>query len=175
MATSGKVRFAALDKAADSPYIGGVSHSKLMENQTTLTLEKSPAALKKTEASSGDAVSLFHRKRNVSAKLSIPVPEGLLMVDTEDIVNFIAHERCTQVTLTDGSKYQLQRVLKEYETLLADLNFFRIHNSCLVNLLHVKKYIRGEGGYIMMSDGQCCEVSRRKKTGLLDRLSIVLL
>jgi two-component system, LytTR family, response regulator len=145
-----------------------------MENETTIPLEKN-SILFKPEVPSGSTISSLHQKRNVSAKLSIPVPEGLLMVNTEEIVNFMAHDRCTQVILADGSKYQLQRVLKEYEFLLADLNFFRIHNSCLVNLLHVKKYIRGEGGYIMMSDGQCCEVSRRKKTGLLDRLSIVLL
>src|SRR6218665_3600544 len=145
-----------------------------MENETTITLEENSFKFAKTEAPAGSSTSL-NRKRNVSAKLSIPVPDGLLMVDTEDIVNFMAHDRCTQVILADGSRYQLQRVLKEYEMLLADLNFFRIHNSCLVNLLHVKKYIRGEGGYIMMSDGQCCEVSLRKKTGLLDRLSMILL
>ncbi len=110
-----------------------------------------------------------------SAKISVPIFDGLQMLNTEDIVKCVAHESYTEIVLTCGSKYLVSRILKEYENMLSGLNFFRIHHSCLINLRHVKKYIKGEGGYVLMSDGQCCEVSRRKKTSLLDRLSIVQL
>ena len=51
-----------------------------------------------------------------------------------------------------------------------DAGFVRIHKSCLVNLLHVKEYIRGEGGSVKLSDKTELEVARRKKDVLLSRM-----
>jgi len=59
--------------------------------------------------------------------------------------------------------------------LLEPFNFFRIHNSCLINLAHVTKYTKGDGGSVLMSDGVTCEVSRRKKNELMSRLSLILI
>jgi two-component system LytT family response regulator len=61
--------------------------------------------------------------------------------------------------------------LGEYEQMFAEDNFFRIHRSHLINLEHVKKYIKGEGGYVVMSDNSQVEVSRRNKTDFLEKLS----
>ena len=61
--------------------------------------------------------------------------------------------------------------LKEYEELLADHNFFRTRQSSVVNLLHIKKYVRGEGGQVWMSNGSEIEVARRRKEELLIKLS----
>ena len=108
-----------------------------------------------------------------SAKISVPILDGLQMLNTEDIVKCVAQENATEIVLACGSKYRVSRNLKEYEFMLNNLNFFRIHNSCLINLRHVKKYIKGEGGFVLMSDDQCCEVSRRKKTNLINRLALV--
>lgn len=107
------------------------------------------------------------------ARISVPTFEGLQMLSVDDIVKCIAHESYTEIVLTCGTKFMVSRHLKEYQDMLSAFNFFRIHNSILINLRHVKKYIRGEGGYVMMSDGQSCEVSRRKKQELVSRLSIV--
>ena len=131
-----------------------------------------PAEEKKQEPKLEDLLSHLHLKSR-SAKISVPTFEGLQMVNVEDIVKCVAHESYTEIILTCGSKFMVSRNLKEYEDTLADFNFFRIHNSCLINLRHVKKYIKGDGGYVLMVDGQSCEVSRRKKTDLLNRLSIV--
>ncbi len=57
--------------------------------------------------------------------------------------------------------------------MFADDNFFRVHRSHLVNLQHVKKYIKGEGGYVVMSDNSQVEVSRRNKIDFLERLSLL--
>jgi two-component system LytT family response regulator len=111
--------------------------------------------------------------RSRSAKISVPTFEGLQMLDTDDIVKCIAKESYTEIVLMDGTRLIVSRMLKEYEDMLAALNFFRIHNSYLVNLRHVKKYIKGDGGYVLMCNGETCEVSRRKKNELLNRLSIV--
>lgn len=65
----------------------------------------------------------------------------------------------------------MSRTLKEYETLLEDANFCRVHNSHLVNLRFVSKYLKGEGGYLVLEDGTSIEVSTRKKAVVLQRLS----
>jgi two-component system, LytTR family, response regulator len=107
------------------------------------------------------------------AKIAVPTFEGLQMIDTNEIVKCTAEDNYTHILLLNGSKIMVSRLLKEYEELLSDYNFFRVHNSCLINLEHVTKYVKGEGGYVVMPDGTCVEVSRRKKNELLLRLSIV--
>lgn len=107
------------------------------------------------------------------ARIAVPTFDGLQMISVDDIVKCIAHESYTEIVLICGTKFMVSRNLKEYEAMLTSFSFFRIHNSYLVNLRHVKKYVRGEGGYVLMADGHSCEVSRRKKHELLNRLSIV--
>lgn len=107
------------------------------------------------------------------AKIAVPTFDGLQMIDAKNIIKCIADESYTHIFLADGSKIMVSRILKEYEELLSDLNFLRVHNSCLINLAHVTKYIKGDGGSVIMSDGKTVEVSRRKKAELLERLAIV--
>jgi two-component system LytT family response regulator len=97
------------------------------------------------------------------------------MVNAEEIIRCVADESYTHVHLNGGKKIMVSKLLKEFEELLFPYNFFRIHNSCLVNLIHVNKYIKGDGGYVVMSDGEKCEVSRRRKNELLQKLSLVQL
>lgn len=108
-----------------------------------------------------------------NAKIAIPTFDGLQMVNSSDIIKCTADESYTHITLINNSKITVSRILKEYEELLSDLNFFRVHNSNLINLTHVTKYIKGEGGYVVMTDGSSVEVSRRKKNELLNKLSMV--
>jgi two-component system LytT family response regulator len=60
--------------------------------------------------------------------------------------------------------------LKEIEELLEDHSFVRVHRCYLVNLNEVEKYVKGEGGYLVMSDGSVVDVSRSKKEVLLRKL-----
>jgi len=106
-----------------------------------------------------------------SVRIAIPTFDGLQMVNAEEIVKCTASESYTEIVLSKGSKLLVSRILKEYEELLSDLNFFRVHNSCLINLSHVVKYVKGDGGYVIMSNGDSVEVSRRKKNELLNKLT----
>lgn len=108
-----------------------------------------------------------------SAKISVPTFEGLQMINSTDIIKCTANESYTEIVLTSGKKIVVSRILKEYEDLLSDFNFFRVHNSCLINLAHVTKYIKGDGGYVVMIDGDSVEVSRRKKNELLNKLALI--
>ena len=60
--------------------------------------------------------------------------------------------------------------MKEYEDMLAEQNFYRIHHSYLINLNEIKKYVRGEGGYVIMNNDKSLDVSKRKKEGFLSRI-----
>jgi two-component system LytT family response regulator len=74
------------------------------------------------------------------------------------------------VYLTNNKKIVATKNLKEYEDLLQQHRFFRIHHTYLVNLKHVAKYIKGEGGSVILSNQKELEVSRRKKQEFLNAL-----
>lgn len=115
------------------------------------------------------------QSKGKSVKIAVPTFEGMQMVHTEEIIKCTADESYTEILLSKGNKLVVSRILKEYEELLADLNFFRVHNSCLINLSHVVKYVKGDGGYVVMTDGESVEVARRKKSELLNKLTRVQL
>ena len=76
------------------------------------------------------------------------------------------------VYLKNKNKITVCRTLKEIEEQLGDFSsFIRVHNSSLVNLNEVTKYIRGEGGYLIMSDGSTVNVSRSRKELLLKKIT----
>ena len=118
---------------------------------------------------------LLSNLKGKSVKIAVPAFDGLQMINADDIIKCTADESYTHISLTTGQKIVVSKLLKDYEELLEGYNFFRIHNSSLINLKHVTKYVKGEGGYVIMSDGETCEVSRRKKNELILKLSVVQL
>lgn len=74
--------------------------------------------------------------------------------------------------MTDNKRYVVSRTLKEYDDLLGEQNFYRIHHSYLINLNGVKKYVRGEGGYVVMNNDKPLDVSKRRKEGFLSRVKV---
>ncbi len=96
-------------------------------------------------------------------KLAIPTTEGIEYLNTGEIIRLEADRSYTWFYLTEKRKYLVSRNLKEYQELLNDMNFFRPHNSHLINMEHVKKFVRHEGGYIEMTDNSTVPMSRGKK------------
>lgn len=111
------------------------------------------------------------RPENKLKKVGIPDGDGLIFINLADIIRCDSDGNYTYFLLTSGKKIIASRTLGEYEQMFADDNFFRIHRSHLINLEHVKKYIKGEGGYVIMSDNSQVEVSRRNKNEFLEKLS----
>ncbi len=111
------------------------------------------------------------RPENKLKKVGIPDGDGLIFINLSDIIRCDSDGNYTFFILTSGKKIIASRTLGEYEQMFADDNFFRIHRSHLINLEHVKKYIKGEGGYVVMTDNSQVEVSRRNKTDFLEKLS----
>jgi len=106
-------------------------------------------------------------------KVGIPDGDGLIFINLSDIIRCDSDGNYTYFILTTGKKIVASRTLGEYEEMFADENFFRVHRSHLINLEHVKKYIKGEGGYVVMNDNSQVEVSRRNKAEFLDKLSLL--
>lgn len=113
------------------------------------------------------------RPENKLKKVGIPDGDGLIFINLSDIIRCESDGNYTFFILVTGKKIIASRTLGEYEQMFTEDNFFRIHRSHLVNLQHVKKYIKGEGGYVIMSDDSQVEVSRRNKNEFLEKLSHV--
>ncbi len=103
-------------------------------------------------------------------KLCIPSMKGFQVVDLKDILYCEATGSYTNFYFLDKRMVCSAKMIHVYEDLLSDAGFVRVHKSFLINLLHVKEYIRGEGGTVVLSNGSNVEVSRRKKEALLSRM-----
>jgi two-component system LytT family response regulator len=103
-------------------------------------------------------------------KIPIPTMEGLQMVLVETVISCKADDNYTVFNLKNKQRITASRTLKEMEEILEDFSFARVHHSYLVNLNEVDKYIKGEGGMLVMSDGSTIDVSRTRKKTLLAKL-----
>ncbi len=103
-------------------------------------------------------------------KVCIPHTKGFLLVHLADIIYCQADNTYTTFYLTTGKPLVSSRSIIDFELLLQDSSFCRIHKSFLVNMLHIKEYIKGEGGSVVLSNDTELEVSRRKKDHFLARI-----
>ena len=109
------------------------------------------------------------RKGNGASKVVLPTQQGFEVVEVARIVRCQADDNYTLFVLTGKEKILVSRTLKEYEELFSEYDFLRVHQSPLINADHVKRYIKGSGGYVQLSDDSIIEVSRRKKDELMKR------
>ncbi len=103
-------------------------------------------------------------------RIAIPTMEGFQLLLAESIISCESQSNYTFLFLKDKRKIIASRNLKEVEEILEDYPFIRVHHSHLVNINEVEKYIKGEGGYLVMSDGSTIDVSRSRKELLLKQL-----
>lgn len=104
-------------------------------------------------------------------KIALHEGDGLTFVRLKDIVRCESDGNYTTIILEGNKRIITSKTLGEYEELFSNDNFYRVHRSHLIHLHHIIKYIKGDGGYVLMSDGSQIEVSRRKKQEFLDKLS----
>ncbi len=103
--------------------------------------------------------------------IPIPTADGLELIRTDEIVYIEADGNYTSIFMkTAKEKYYVSKSLKEIEGLLVGRNFLRTHNSFIVNPLYIKKYVRGAGGYLIMSNGTSVDVSRANKDKVIEAL-----
>ncbi len=110
-------------------------------------------------------------KSATPSRLAIPTSDGMEYLNPKEILRIEADRSYSWFYLTGNRKILVSKHLKEFQDLLGDRNFFRSHNSHLINLKYVRKYVRKEGGYIEMHDGAQIPISRNKKDIFLIHMS----
>jgi len=103
-------------------------------------------------------------------RIALPTLEGLQMLPIDSIISCEADDNYTTLHLKGNKKIVVSSTLKVIEELLEDHSFVRIHRSYLVNLKEIEKYVKADGGYVVMSDGSEILISRNKKEELLKQL-----
>ena len=106
-------------------------------------------------------------KGEVMNKIALPSMEGLQFINLDDIVYCESQDNYTKFFLVDGQRIMVSKTIKHFEELLNPSQFFRVHRSNIVNLKYIEKYVKGEGGYIVMKQGARIPVSRRRKESFL--------
>jgi len=103
-------------------------------------------------------------------RIALPTMQGLEFVPVNSIISCSSSNNYTEFFLADKKRLLVSRTLKEIEDMLADHSFLRVHNSHVVNLNAILRYIKGEGGYLVMRDDSKVDVSRGRKEMLMQRL-----
>ncbi|MFN0204484.1 MAG: LytR/AlgR family response regulator transcription factor [Bacteroidia bacterium] len=105
-------------------------------------------------------------------RIVLPTATGFTVVNPDDIIRCESDRNYTYIFLADKRKILVSRTIKDYEEMLEEHNFFRIHQSHLINLNCLKNYIRGRGGSVELTDGTIIDVSARRKADFMRRLSM---
>ncbi len=105
--------------------------------------------------------------KSQDTKIAIPTGDGLEFVPIKSIIHIESSSNYSKIYFTDGKSFLVTRQLKDFEDMLQSFNFYRVHNSHLINLSYIRKYIRGEGGQVIMQNGDVIDVARRKKEEFL--------
>lgn len=138
-------------------------------------------AVKKVEESiSGEEINLKFKTllSNISEplknkkKIVLKTMERIYSVDINDIIRFESDGGYSKVYLLDGKRIMVSRTMKEFEDMLLDANFLRVHNSHLINMNHLYCFEKAEG-HIVMKDDSIVPVSNRKKEQLLELLNMI--
>lgn len=116
------------------------------------------------------AENLQMQHLSMPMKLCIPSVKGFQVIELSDILFCEAFNSYTNFHCLHHPMICASKPIHEYERLLEDCHFLRIHKSYLINLQHIKEYIRGEGGSVILANGHQIEVSRRKKELLMERM-----
>lgn len=104
-------------------------------------------------------------------RVALTTGDGLIFVSTKDILYCEAESNYTAVVLEGGKKVLVSKVLKDIEEVLAGADFYRIHNSFVINLNHIKKYVRGDGGYVVMNNDVTLGISRSRRQEFMELFS----
>ena len=108
--------------------------------------------------------------KSKNEKIIIPSTDGLNIVKLGDIIRLEASDVYTLFYMTNGQRFVASKPLNNYEKILEDLPFSRVHSKHLINLMFVKRYVKGKGGSIILEDNTEVEVSVRKKADFLEKL-----
>jgi len=103
-------------------------------------------------------------------KLALPCNDGLELISFDEIIKCQADRAYCNFHLINSRKILVSKPMKDFEERLNSKNFLKVHKSTIVNINHIKKFVRGKAGYLLMLDGSIVNVSAREKEDLLHLL-----
>lgn len=158
------VKFSALDyllKPVQNKELKEAIDKHLKKSQQKIPSEQIDLLLNNVQA----------ERKGKRGRIALASKESIEFVDPSDIVVCEANSNYTNVYLIEGRKRVISKTLKEFEEMLMQFDFFRPHNSHLINLARVKEFIRGDGGYLVMENKMKIPVSKNKKEELMGLLA----
>lgn len=135
--------------------------NKMAEKKTNLSSVENLAFLLQNLKQSNDNYN----------KITLPTGNAYEIVTVKDIIRCEAEGSYTNFYLANGKKMMVSASLKHYEDLLPEKDFIRVHHHHLINMNHVVRFLKVDGGYAVMSDNTQVEISRRKKDSFLQKLN----
>jgi two-component system LytT family response regulator len=157
------IRFSALD------YLVKPIEAEDLKQAVAKAIEKikSPTSNQRIE-------TLLHnllQEKSNRQKIALTSLEGFQFVEIDNIIYLEAKGNYTEVYLKDQPKITISRTLKDCEELLSSAIFIRIHHSYIINKNHIQKYIKGEGGQVVMNNGRTLDVARRRKEEFMRQIT----
>lgn len=112
----------------------------------------------------------FHQIKDDTRRIALPTLEGYEFIELNDILRMESDGSYTVFYLDHGRKIMVSKPMKEYEELLDEENFMRVHHSWIINMSKITKYFKGSGGNVVLNDGSSVDISARKKQEFLHRI-----
>jgi two-component system LytT family response regulator len=117
-----------------------------------------------------DIFQNYMNNPNAFTKMSISALDGIYFVNIKDVVRFEAEDNYTHIFLDGGERITASKTIKAYEDMLAPFNFYRVHKRHVINLNYMRKFVKGDGGYLIMDDDIKIEVSRRRRPAFMEQM-----
>ena len=135
-------------------------------------IQKIKAEIEKNDSSSHIDLLLENIRKKVDnfKRIALSTSDGIHLFDVSDIIRCESEDNYTKFFIKNSKPILISKTLKEYEELLAEHGFERIHQSHLINLNYLKSYIKKDGGYVVMADDSHLPISQRKKERLQEIL-----
>jgi len=132
-------------------------------------------SVEKLQITSREQVNLLQenlKERNTPIKkIALTVSDGVELVALEDILYFQSDGNYTTVFMKNDRSILVSKPIARFEEVTDTTMFFRVHNSYLVNLNHIVKFVRSDGGYVVLDNGKTISVARNRKDEFLEVLS----
>lgn len=116
---------------------------------------------------------IFNSLNSNNKRLAVSTFDGVIMIDTNDVIYLEADSNYTNVYMKDNKKILISKTLKYFEDSLPKASFFRVHKTFIININTIVKYLNSDGGYIILSNNSKIPISRSKKAELMEKLNIL--
>jgi two-component system, LytTR family, response regulator len=115
--------------------------------------------------------NVLQNTKSQEEKIVIPTSDGMEFIAIHTILHIESSSNYSKIYFVDGKNILVTKLLKDFEEILLPYRFYRIHNSHLINLKYIEKYIKLEGGQVRLTDGTVLDIARRKKDEFLKLIS----